>query len=117
MSQELDNNSEDIFMSEVLNESNENNGLNESNDESMPFGLDRLLTDPLRITKNEFDFNHMSQTPRNQFISNDRKRKNPTRRCLSEVLENSSYITSSPEVPTLWLNGNLKTDFNELFVF
>ena len=103
MSEEIDIESEDSFMSQILNESNENNGLNGSPEESMPSGLNRLLSGPLRIPKLDPDLGYASQTPRTPFSSNnDRKRKNPTRRCLSEILDSSYNI--SPEVLSLYFD-------------
>jgi hypothetical protein len=89
MAEEMDINNEDVFMSEILDSS-------ECNDDSfvIPFGINSLLREPLKLNSNKLDFND-SQTPRIR-SANDRKRKNPTRRCLSTDLVNTSFTT--PEV-------------------
>jgi len=89
MAEETDINNEDVFMSEILDESDRND---DSYNDLMPFGINSLLREPL--TKTKLDFNE-AQTPRMTF-GNDRKRKNPTRRCLSTDLSNTSFTT--PEV-------------------
>ncbi|CAG2182632.1 unnamed protein product, partial [Oppiella nova] len=99
MSEEFEVNSEDVFLSEMLDleQNNENTGIgDQSTDEEMPFGFNSLLRDPLKVSRNKLDFSIGSQTPRNSV--NERKRKNP-RRCLSEMLDNSSSF-SSPEANT-----------------
>ena len=96
MSEEFEVSNEDVFLSEMLDleQNNENTGIgDQSTDEEMPFGFNSLLRDPLKVSRNKLDFSIGSQTPRNSV--NERKRKNP-RRCLSEMLDNSSF--SSPEV-------------------
>ncbi|CAG2104494.1 unnamed protein product [Medioppia subpectinata] len=118
MSEEFGTNSEDMFLDEMLDfeQNYENNGIDgAAADEAMPFGFNSLLTDPLKVTRSKLDFSNCSQTPRNSFASNnDRKRKNP-RRCLSEMLDNSSHFTSPEANTTASVFGHKDMSIDEQF--